>query len=59
MNDLGCTKWSTATVAEAAIERVVAHAAPFMPQPNSLMKMKSSRMFNVAPPTIIHMPFMG
>ena len=59
MKECGCTKWSIATSAEAAIEMVVAHAAPFMPHPMRLMKMKSSTMLSTAPPIIIHMPFMG
>ena len=59
MNECGCTKWSTATAAEAAIESVVAQAAPFIPHPNSLINKKSRKILSTAPPAIIHMLFVG
>ena len=59
MKDFLSTKCRTETIAEEAMEMVVAQAAPSIPQSNTKMKSGSRIMFSTAPPARMNIDFFG
>ena len=59
MNELFCMKCHTENNADTAIDIVVAHAAPAMPQSSLYINKASRMMLSTAPPASMSMAFMG